>query len=135
MSKDGKADGLPCSQIQVSNEFTGAYSCTDIKPRLADLQEIPRSWFLVPPELSNSRHIEVIISSKDTVLTVDEIDTVDQVCLILALTVDTFALSNLHRLHPATIKRAIYQHTNVSKWEFLGLCVLELISLGGLVNL
>jgi hypothetical protein len=45
------------------------------------LQEAPRSWLLIPPEQSLSRHVEVLVSVRDTVLSVDEMDMVDQVSL------------------------------------------------------
>jgi len=45
------------------------------------LQEAPRSWLLVPPDQSMSGHVEVLVSVRDTILSVDELDSVDQVSL------------------------------------------------------
>jgi len=51
--------------------------------RYTGLQEAPRSWLLIPPEQSLSRHVEVLVSVRDTVLSVDEMDMVDQVSLCI----------------------------------------------------
>ncbi|KAG7548910.1 hypothetical protein FFLO_03202 [Filobasidium floriforme] len=42
------------------------------------LQEAPRSWLLIPPEQAMSGHVEVLVSVRDTVLSIDELDSVDQ---------------------------------------------------------
>lgn len=52
--------------------------------RLIDsgLNEPPLSWMLVPPEQSNSGHVEVMLSAGQTILTLDALERIDQVCLL-----------------------------------------------------
>lgn len=44
-------------------------------------QEAPSVWSVIPPEESNSRSTEVLVSVKSTLLLVDPLDAQDQVCL------------------------------------------------------
>ena len=64
-------------QISVNSLTTGLLCYTG-------LQEAPRSWLLISPEQSLSRHVEVLVSVRDTVLSVDEMDVVDQVRLYVS---------------------------------------------------
>ena len=42
------------------------------------LTEPPHSWSVVPPDVFISRHVEVLLSSDDTIMAVDSLETVDQ---------------------------------------------------------
>ncbi|KAK7437898.1 Vacuolar protein sorting-associated protein 16 [Stygiomarasmius scandens] len=42
------------------------------------LSEPPNSWAVIPPDLNISRHVEVLLSVDNTVLTVDNLESVDQ---------------------------------------------------------
>ncbi|KAJ1822326.1 Vacuolar protein [Coemansia sp. RSA 2599] len=51
------------------------------KPRLlanAQIAEMPRSWTIVPPHLTLSHHIEVLVSAGNTILTIDAVGVQDQ---------------------------------------------------------
>lgn len=42
------------------------------------VSEPPRVWAIIPPDLNISRHVEVLLSVDTTILTVDNLETVDQ---------------------------------------------------------
>ena len=46
----------------------------------AGLVEPPSCWCVIPPELSYTRGVEVLIGTGQTILRLDEIDVQDQVC-------------------------------------------------------
>ena len=45
---------------------------------MAGLAEPPHSWAIVPPDQSTSGHIEILISSGTTILTLDALERIDQ---------------------------------------------------------
>jgi len=55
---------------------------SNIWPILTDtvieLSEPPNSWAVIPPDLNISRHVEVLLSVDNTVLTVDNLESIDQ---------------------------------------------------------
>lgn len=42
------------------------------------LSEPPHSWTIIPPDLTISRHVEVLLSAESTILSVDNLECVDQ---------------------------------------------------------
>ena len=45
----------------------------------ADLNEPPHSWIIIEPQFTNSRNVEVLVATAETVLVVDGNDSQDQV--------------------------------------------------------
>lgn len=56
-------------------------SFADPRPTALDvtLTEIPHCWTVVPPENSLSRHVEVVLAVKETIIVVDFVQSQDQV--------------------------------------------------------
>ena len=50
-----------------------------------ELEKLPSCWNVVQGSVSSSRGTEVLISTEKTILRLDEIEVVDQVCLYLTL--------------------------------------------------
>jgi hypothetical protein len=42
------------------------------------LSEPPNSWAIIPPDQTISRHVEVLLSTESTVMSVDNLESVDQ---------------------------------------------------------
>ncbi|TFK72107.1 vacuolar assembling/sorting protein VPS16 [Pluteus cervinus] len=42
------------------------------------ISEPPHAWAVIPPDLNISRHVEVLLSAESTILTVDNLETIDQ---------------------------------------------------------
>jgi hypothetical protein len=57
----------------VSTSFTGSQPTSKV-----DLSEPPTVWALIPPDLTISRHVEVLLSVEASVLSVDNLEAVDQ---------------------------------------------------------
>lgn len=102
----------------------------------AGLQEAPRSWLLIPPEQAMSGHVEVLVSVRDTVLSIDELDSVDQVggvAHFIAADVDADYCTLWADTAPD--KRSIHLVPDVPQRKVLGLHHREPIALGRLIGL
>jgi hypothetical protein len=44
------------------------------------LTEPPHSWAIISPDQSTSGHVEVLVSTGNTVITLDALERIDQVC-------------------------------------------------------
>lgn len=102
----------------------------------AGLQEAPRSWLLIPPEQAMSGHVEVLVSVRDTVLSIDELDSVDQVggvAHFIAADVDADYCTLWADTAPC--KRSIHLVPDVSQRKVPGLHHRGPIALGRLIGL
>ena len=100
------------------------------------LQEAPRSWLLIPPEQAMSGHVEVLVSVRDTVLSIDELDSVDQVggvAHFIAADVDADYCTLWADTAPC--KRSIHLVPDVPQRKVPGLHHREPIALGRLIGL
>jgi hypothetical protein len=72
--------------------------------RMIELKEAPHAWTLLPPDQSMSGHVEVLVSTGTTIITLDALERIDQVCHPPALWVaiaDVY-ISGYHAAHSAT---------------------------------
>ncbi len=80
LSEDGREEERCHLARKVSIEsLVGRMIVTDELLLHPALPEPPHCWTVVPPDRSTSGHVEVLAAVGETVLTVDELDTVDQV--------------------------------------------------------
>ena len=49
-----------------------------LKLGILGLSQPPHSWAVIPPDLTISRHVEVLLSTEATVYSVDNLETTDQ---------------------------------------------------------
>lgn len=59
------------------------FHCAIIKNK--GLNEPPHSWAVIPPQYTLSRHVEVLLATGSTILTVDAKESQDQVIIIFFL--------------------------------------------------
>jgi vacuolar protein sorting-associated protein 16 len=64
------ANPSACAQPQQSVHFTDCNA--------TELSEPPNSWAVIPPDLNIIRHVEVLLSVDNSVLTVDNLESIDQ---------------------------------------------------------
>lgn len=59
---------------QIANQW----ETNNLSWHLIGLLEPPRAWAVIPPDLNISRHVEVLLSVDGTILSVDNLETIDQ---------------------------------------------------------
>lgn len=73
----GWQGGKPLS-LAVSGQEFQLILLSYIQPYESGLSEPPHTWTVIPPDQTISRHVEVLLSTESTVLSVDTLETVDQ---------------------------------------------------------
>src|ERR1700683_3267454 len=46
--------------------------------RISGLTGLPHSWAVIPPDMSISRHVEVLLSVESSIIAVDNLESIDQ---------------------------------------------------------
>ena len=67
-------ENLSYSPIQVPSTTGVSFSSDD----LIGLSEPPASWGIIPPDQTISRHVEVLLSADATIISVDNLECIDQ---------------------------------------------------------
>lgn len=77
----GWEGGRPSNLASAGGQPSSPYATLSAHlSRLLGLSHPPPSWDVLPPDQTISRHVEVLISFDTTILSVDNLECIDQVC-------------------------------------------------------
>lgn len=74
----GWEGGQPLTLANPGKQFSNSSFRVSLLRRGIALTEPPHTWAVIPPDLNISRHVEVLLSVDATILTVDNLESVDQ---------------------------------------------------------
>jgi hypothetical protein len=107
-----------------------------LSPPSPGLVSAPHCWTVVPPDRSVSGHVEVLAAVDATVLTIDEVETVDQVgqTTVSNPTAPPPLTSTRGRL-AAPFPRTVHPHHSIAQRQVLGALDRHVQPVGGVVRL